>query len=319
MKSKISLFSLLMFFATGSAFAGWQYDGYYMRDGTYDDDGSRFIIGIRGGWSFARANMKNEVGSLESGYYANDEGNVISALAYQLSGDPAGYSPIGVGDIATLPVKNNFSKSSFIAGGSIGFTVPYHPQWRLEAGYDHIAEVDYNEIPLFQGTLTTSTGYQANVSSSGVKSTITTDVISAMAYYDFFDGMQKPVNTIIPYVGFGAGYSMSKTMLKLSDIYGDLSDDSDLQNYGTVEGDVLHFDTPDADVVPASTNLALVGAAGFSYGISQSTFFDFNLRLMYVPKITWALVNNDGSQKRDWFSADNMIYTNIMAGLRFEF
>ena len=57
MKSKISLFSLLMFFVTGSAFAGWQYYGYYMRDGTYDEDGSRFIFGIQGGWCFVRANM----------------------------------------------------------------------------------------------------------------------------------------------------------------------------------------------------------------------------------------------------------------------
>lgn len=319
MKAKISLFSLVTILCCGSAMAGWQYDGYYMRDGYYEDDGSRFVIGVRGGLSFAHANMKNEIGNLESGYYIDDEGKVISALAYQLAGDPAGYIDAGIGDIAKLPVKNNFSKTAFTAGASIGFTLPYYQQWRIEAGFDHIAETDYNEIPLFEGSLSLSGGYSATVSSSGVKSTITTDIISAMAFYDFFNGLQKPVHQIIPYVGFGVGYAMSKTELNLTDIYGDLSDDSDLQNFGTMSGGVLQFDTPNSDAIPVSSNVALLGAAGISYGITQSTFFDLNARLMYVPKITWALVNTDGSQKRDWFSAENMIYANIMVGLRFEF
>ena len=320
MTPKISLFSLFMILCCAPAMAGWQYDGYYMRDGYYEDDGSRFVIGFRGGLSFARANMKNDIGNLEAEYWMSEDGRVITNLAYDLAGSPSGYTSVGSGDVGKLPVKNNFSKTAFAAGASIGFTVPYHQQWRLEAGFDHIAETDYNAIPLLQGNLTFSNGYTGEVSSSGVKSTITTDVISAMAYYDFFDGLQKPAHTMIPYVGFGAGYAMSKTVLRLSDIYGDLSEDSDLRDFGTLGSDnIVKFDTPNSDVIPASTNVAILGAAGVSYGITQSTFFDFNARVIYVPKITWALVNTDGSQKRDWFSAQNMIYTNLMVGLRFEF
>ena len=320
MKSKISVFSLLTILSICPAFAGWQYDGYYMSDGYYEDDGSRFVMSLRGGLSFANAKMKNDIGSLDATYYANDTtGMVITELVYQNAGQPSDYTLVGTGNVGDLPARENFSKTAFTAGASIGFTIPYHQQWRIEAGFDHIAETDYNEIPMFQGSLKLSSGETVNVSSSGVKSTITTDVISAMAYYDFFDGLQKPVHQIIPYIGFGAGYAMSKTLLNLSDIYGDLTEDQDLRNFGTVESGVLQFDTPSSDVVPSSTNVALLGALGFSYGITQYTFLDFNARLMYVPKITWALVSADGTQKRDWFSAENMLYTNLMVGLRFEF
>lgn len=222
-------------------------------------------------------------------------------------------------------LKKDFSKIAFTAGGSIGFTIPYHPQWRLEAGYDHIAEINYNQIPLFEGDLNVSGGdigdAIVHVSSSGVSTTVSTDIISVMAYYDFFEGNRKSANTIIPYVGFGIGYATSKTTLKLSDIYGDLSTDSDLQNYGTPDADgVLQFNPPsDKSKYPTSDNIALLGALGLSYGISQYTFLDFSARLMYVPKITWNLVNEDASQHREWFSAKNMMYTNLMIGLRFEF
>jgi len=319
MKSKISVFSLVAILSATSAFAGWQNSGYYVNDGYYVDDGSRFTIGFRGGLSLANAKMKNEIGSLEANYLVNETtGSVITELAWENLGSPSGYIDIGVGDVATLPVKKDFSKVAFTAGGSIGFTVPYHPQWRLEAGFDHISETDYNQTPFLEGNLITSDDYLAHIFSSGVTSTVTTDIISAMAFYDFFDGNQKQFNQFIPYIGFGIGYASSKTTLKLTDVYGDLSKDSDLVNYGTIGTDgVIQFADPANNDAPVSTNVAFLGSVGASYGISKYTFLDFNFRLMYVPKITWQLVN--GSLHRDWFAAEDMLYTNFMVGLRFEF
>ena len=195
----------------------------------------------------------------------------------------------------------------------------------MEAGYDYIAETDYNQIPLFEGDLNVSGGdigdATVHVSSGGVTATISTDIFSAMAYYDFFDGIKKPTHEIIPYIGFGLGYASSRTTLKLSDIYGDLSTDSDLQNYGTPDADgVLQFTPPsDKSKFPTSSNIAALAALGLSYGISEYTFLDFSARVMYIPKITWNLVSSDGSMHREWFAAENMIYTNLMLGVRFEF
>ena len=308
------------------AFAGWEYDGYYINDGYYEEDDMRFIISARGGLSWGNAKIKNDVGNLYGYYYVNqDTGDVISALAWESAGEPADYLNAGYGDLSTLPAKEKFSKLAFTAGGSIGFTIPYNPQWRLEAAYDHIAETNYNQIPLFAGNLDVSGGNIGNatvhVSSSGAISTISTDVISVMASYDFFDGNKKPLNQIVPYIGVGLGYATSKTTLKLSDIYGDLSTDSDLQNYGTPNSEgVLQFTPPsDKSKYPSSENIAAIGVLGMSYGISKYTFLDFSARIMYIPKITWQLVNSDASMHRDWFSAENMIYTNLMAGIRFEF
>ncbi len=326
MKCSKFLFSMLTVLFVAPAFAGWQYGGYYVDDGMHSDDGTRFIISGRGGLSWANAKVHNDVGNLY-GYYYIDEttGAVISALAWEAAGGPAGYLNAGYGDLSSLPAKENFSKTAFTAGGSIGFTIPYHPQWRLEAGYDHIAETDYNQIPLFEGNLAVSGGNigdaVVHVSSGGASATVSTDIISAMAYYDFFSGNQKPMNQIIPYIGLGVGYAMSRTTLKLADIYGDLSTDSDLQNYGTPDADgVLQFTPPlDKSKFPSSTNVAAIGALGLAYGINEYTFLDFSARLMYIPKITWNLVNSDASQHREWFSAKNMLYTNLMVGLRFEF
>ena len=322
MKFKKSLFLLMSVFATVPAFAGWQYDGYYVDDGYYTDDGSRFIVGAYGGVSFANADIKNEMGSVQSSYYMDSSGLVISQTAYDMldSADQALYTPVGVGDVSELPAAKNFSKTAFAAGAYIGVTIPYHPQWRLQAGLDHISEINYDRIPLFEGDITLTSGSRAHVYSSGVKSTLTTDVISVMAVRDFFSGNKKPLNTFIPYIGIGAGYAMSKTTLKLTDIFGDLSQDSDLNNFGTMENRILVFDNPsDSDKYPSSNNVAILGLLGASYGINEYTFLDFGARLMYVPKITWAIANSEGTQHRNWFAAENMIYTNLMVGLRFEF
>jgi len=326
MRLKQSLFSILVMLVVAPAFAGWQYNGYYTNDGYYSDDGSRLTISARGGISFARAKIQNDMGNLYGYYYMNNaNGDIVSELAWQAAGEPVGYTYAGYGDLATLPAKKDFSKMAFAAGASIGFTVPYHPQWRLEAGFDHIAETDYNQIPLFEGDLQlTGSEYGdaiAHVSSGGATADISTDIISVMAYYDFFEGKRKPLNQLIPYIGFGAGYATSKTSLKLADIYGDLSTDSDLKNYGTTDSDgVVQFEPPtDKSKNPTSTNVAVLGTVGVSYGISEYTFLDFNARVMYIPKIKWELVNSDATQHREWFSAKDMMYTNLMIGIRFEF
>jgi len=325
MKLKKSLFSLLMMMCVAPAFAGWQYDGYYIDDSYYTEDNTKFVIGFRGGLSWANAKIHNEIGNLYGYYYVNETtGDVISAMAWEAAGSPAGYLSAGYGDLSTLPAKENFSKWAFTAGGSIGFTIPYHPNWRLEAGYDHISETDYNRIPLFDGDLNVSGGDVegvVRVSSGGATSTVSTDIVSAMAYYDFFDGNKRPLNTLVPYIGLGVGYATSKTTLKLADIYGDLSTDSDLQNYGTADADgVIQFMPPsDKSKYPSSENIAGIAALGVSYGIAEYTFLDFGARVIYIPKITWNLVNSDGSQHREWFSAKNMIYSNFTVGLRFEF
>lgn len=326
MKLYKSLFLIVACFASMPALAGWQYDGYYIKDGYYTDDGSRFTISLRGGLSLANAKMENKVGNLDGYYYINPDTGVAVSLTYfadEAEANSSGFTDIAVGNIANLPVKKNFSKTAFTAGGSIGFTVPNHPQWRLEAGYDYIAETEYNEVPLFEGAMQVKGEYNGtiHVSSSGVTSTISTDVISVMAYYDFFDGNEKQLNQLIPYVGFGLGYASSKTTLKLSDIYGDLSTNSDLQNYGTPDSSgIIQFEGPsDSSKYPTSTNVAALGAIGASYGISQYTFLDFSARVMYIPTIKWNLVSNDGTQHREWFNAKDMIYTNFTVGVRFEF
>ena len=324
MTVKRILFSMMVMLCVIPAFAGWQYDGYYVDDGFHnDDDGSRFIIGGYGGVSFVNGKIENEMGSLQTDYYMNvDSGLVISGTAYNMLGSAQqeDYAYVGIGDVSELSVAKNLSKITFAAGGYIGFSIPYHPRWRLQAGLDHISEINYDRIPLFEGDIALTSGYTAHVYSSGVKSTLTTDIVSVMAIYDFFDGKQKALNTIIPYVGFGAGYAMSKTTVKLTDIFGDLSQDSDLNNYGTLEGGILVFDNPsDSGKYPVSNNIALLGTLGASYGITEYTFIDFGMRVMYVPKVNWAIANSDGSQHRNWFSAKNTLYTNLMVGLRFEF
>ena len=326
MKLYKSLFFILLGTVGSPAFAGWQYDGYYINDGYYEDDGSRFTISLRGGLSLANAKMKNDVGTLDGYYYINPTtGNAVSLryFATEADADAAGFTDIAVGNIGSLPVKENFSKTAFSAGGSIGFTVPNHPQWRLEAGYDYISETEYNQVPMFDGAMQVRGEFNGtiHVSSSGVASTISTDVISAMAYYDFFDGNKKQLNQLIPYVGMGVGYASSRTTLKLADIYGDLSTDSDMLNYGTLDSDgIIQFNPPsDTAKYPTSTNVAAIGAIGAAYGISEYTFLDFGVRVMYIPTIKWDLVSNDGTQHREWFSAKDMLYTNFMVGLRFEF
>ena len=216
-----------------------------------------------------------------------------------------------------MSAEQEYKKLTFAAGASVGWVLPNASNWRLELGWDRITEADYNSTPMFGGDITLSDGSIVNVQSSSVHSTVSTDIISAMAFYDFFDGIQKPANEIIPYIGLGLGYANSVTELQLTDKYGDLSTDAELRQDFSEDPDsvILKF----YESKTTTSNIAGVLALGLSYGFTEKMFLDFGARFMYVPKIKWALSNEDDTRHRDWFSAKNMIYTNIMLGLRFEF
>ena len=314
--------SCLMF---GAARANWEYPGYYVGEGAYTDDGSRFIVAVRGGASVGMGTIKNEIGELTPLYYMSPDGSVImSELGYYQCtdrGQCVDYIPAGYVNLGDLPATKDFESFGFAAGASLGWTIPNSPQWRIELGWDHISESEYNaspfiegEAPLFGGSVSDVT---AVISSGAVQSKVVTDIISVMAFYDFFDGIQKPTRTVIPYIGFGVGYADIKTTLQLSDPYGDLSGIYELLPYGVKEQDdsVIQFYRSEL----SSANIAGVLALGLSYGITENMFFDIGARVAYIPRIRWALSNEDASQYRDWFSAENAIYANIMLSLRFEF
>lgn len=318
----LPVLSCLMF---GAARANWEYPGYYVGEGAYTDDGSRFIVSVRGGASVGMGTIKNEIGELTPLYYMSPDGSVImSELGYYQCtdrGQCADYIPAGYVNLGDLPATKDFESFGFAAGASLGWTIPNSPQWRIELGWDHIAESEYNaspfiegEAPLFGGSVSDVT---AVISSGAVQSKVVTDIISVMAFYDFFDGIQKPTRTVIPYIGFGVGYADIKTTLQLSDPYGDLSGIYELLPYGVKEQDdsVIQFYRSEL----SSANIAGVLALGLSYGITENMFFDIGARVAYIPRIRWALSNEDASQYRDWFSAENAIYANIMLSLRFEF
>ena len=323
-KSIFCILSVLSCFAVAPARANWEYSGTYLGDGWYTDDGSRFVMSVRGGAALGFGSIKNEVGALTTEYYINPgDGMVISAAYYDAcveGGGCAGFEYAGMGETSALPAAKDYREYSFAAGASLGWTIPNRPQWRLEIGWDHISEAEYNASPLYEGDLHLTggdvEGVVVHVQSGSIQSKVTTDLISAMAFYDFFDGMQKPVRKMIPYVGFGVGYADTTTTLNLVDPYGDLSTSVDLQNFGELDDyGVLNFYRSEN----SSSNIAGVLALGVSYGINQTMFLDFGARVSYIPKIKWTLKNEDGSRTRDWLSAENMIYANIMLGLRFEF
>lgn len=322
MRKRIFTFlPILSCLVTLPAMANWQYDGVYVGDGWYEDDGSRFILSFRGGAAAGFGTIKNEVGALSAYYYVDESGAIIPETVCRANGgDCSGYELAGYGDISTLPPTKDFESFSFAAGASVGWTLPGRPQWRFEGGWDHIMKSDFNASPLFEGVLELYGGSVSAIEtpSSAIQSTVQTDVISAMAFYDFFDGIQKPLRTTIPYVGFGIGYADTTTVLNLTDPYGDLSADLDLRNFGTVGDDayeVVSFYRSEY----SNSNIAGLLAAGFSYGLTETMFVDFGARMTYIPKVKWVLTNEDGTRHRDWIAAENLIYLNVMLGLRFEF
>lgn len=323
-KRNFCVLSLATLMLASPAVANWQYPGTYVGDGWYEDDGSRFVISARGGAAFGMGSVKNDTGAIANEYYISPDGGTIVSASYYFAcvedGGCAGYEYAGYGDLNKLPPSEDFETFSFAAGASIGWTVPNRPQWRIEAGFDHIEKSEYNASPMFEGELTLEGGDVPGLSilaqSSTVNSKIETDVYSIMGFYDFFDGLQKPMHRIIPYIGFGIGYADTETKLNLSDPYGDLSAQVELQQYGELDDyNVVQFYPSKRN----SSNVAALLAAGMSYGIAENMFVDLGARLTYLPKVKWELTNADETRHREWFSAENIIYVNIMAGIRFEF
>ena len=264
----------------GAARANWEYSGEYTYDTAYYDNGERFTVSVRGGATFANSKIKNDVRTIITGYYMHPEtGQIITESEHDSCGSACDdFEYIGTAGLGGLEAKK-LRGFAWTAGVSVGWVLPNAPQWRIEGAWDHFADVDYNESPLFSGDLTLSGGTIINIKNGGgaAQSTITTDVISAMVFYDFFDGYQKPLHKMIPYVGLGFGYADSKTVLNLSDPWGYLSENPDLWAFGeeVPEGSgVLQFYQSTTN----TSNVAAIGAIGFSYGLNKSTFVDFGVR-----------------------------------------
>jgi hypothetical protein len=328
MKMKtISLAVFLLSALVAPAHANWETAPYVYEGYAPSDSGGNLTMSFRGGAVFGTAKMQNDVGALvPEPFWEAPDGTLVSegycGGAAACTG--AGYVSIGSVNVGDLPVKKKYGSFAWSAAVSIGWTLPDAPHWRIEADWNHIAESEYNSIPLFDGFLTTENGYQLSVLSGGVHSTVATEIISAMFYYDFYDGCgdgKKPRCEIVPYVGLGFGYASSNTELVLSDIYGDLSGEIAMQDFGQDDGlGILNFYTSETK----TGNFAASLAAGFSYSIAADVYLDLGLRLTYVPRVKWAL-NNSADQSaatyktKDMFSAKSIIYGSVMAGLRIEF
>ncbi|MBQ0013135.1 MAG: hypothetical protein KBS86_01000 [Proteobacteria bacterium] len=326
-----SILSILLCTVAVPSFANWQNSGNYIPGGVYSaDDGARFVLSVRGGAAWGNAKIENSLTGASAGYYYDmSNGAAITSAYWQcyLDGKPGcAYSNpenvyfAGYGDVGALGADEKYSKFSFAGGASIGFTIPNSPQWRMEAGWDHIAEAEYNQSPLFSGDLALYggeiDGVVVHAEMASVQSSLTTDVFSAMAFYDFYSGIQKPLHQVIPYVGFGVGYGISRSDLSVYDNYGDLSSIDGMADYGMVgENYIISFNKSSKDI----SNFVALAALGMSYGIYENTFLDFGIRAMYIPSIEWKLIGNDNVQTRNLFSAKNMIYTDFMFGLRIEF
>ena len=304
----------LVALGTGAAHANWEYSGEYTYNMSYYDTGERVAVSLRGGATFAMAKMQNDVKSIVYSYCVNPENGLI----YPSESDgtcQSGYSSAGTGNIGSLGAEN-LSEMAFSAGASIGWVLPDRPQWRLELGWDHFSEVDYNESPLFSGNMALTEGYSVYVETGAVQSTMATDIVSIMAFYDFFDGLYKPMHQVIPYVGLGLGYADTKTIMNLYDPWGDLSQVADLLNFGTPNDlDIIQFNRATTN----TNNIAGVAALGVSYGLDKGLFIDFGARVSYLPRVKYQLVNADDTRRMDLFSAKNLIYANIMLGVRLEF
>ncbi len=316
---KIAIITTVSALIAGDAFANWQYRNGYRGDARYMDNGARMTVTMRGGASLGSAGIQNDIGALSVNYWTDGAGGIVTDVAYQscvANGGCSGFTYLGSANIGDLPAVEDFSSFGFSGGVGIGFTVPESPQWRIEAAWDTVAKATYNHSPMFEGTLTTTNGDSIAVASSGVNSSIQTDVLSVMAYYDFYDGNVKQFKTFIPYIGFGVGYADSVTELMLSDLYGDLSGSTDLGNYGTANSlGILEFEKSTKN----TATVAGLGAVGFSYGLMDNMFVDMGLRVMYIPNADWVIEDDTETIERSWFSAQGLIYTNFMMGIRFEF
>ncbi|MDR2769850.1 MAG: hypothetical protein LBB08_00185 [Rickettsiales bacterium] len=306
----------LAFFAAlamvGSVRANWEH-------GTYGDDGGRFTFSVRGGVAMPFASMANDLGSFNVAYWTDG--------AYYYTGDSCAGGVcdyIGTVDMGQLGVAKKYDSITWAGGAGIGMVVGGNPQWRMELDWLHIAESEFSASPIFRGMAGTISGTE-EFGAGSAYSKVSTDIVSAMAYYDFFDGAAKNVGSATPYIGFGIGYASSAAVLALSDSFGDLSTSLVLDGLGNQvqvgNATIIDFYTSETQ----TNNFALSAALGLSIAIDGGTFFDLGARASYVPRIKWALNNNAGTdsdktyKEHAIFSAENVIFAAVYAGLRFEF
>lgn len=309
---KRGILSLLVVSAmlnSGMALANWQYSGEYTYDMHPYDNGGRTAVSVRGGATYAMAKMHNDT-PIVFPYCVSSTG-VIENWTGEC---PEGYE-YATGNMNGLGMSK-LSEIGFAAGASIGWILPNSPQWRLELGWDRFSEVDYNKDRLFSGDMPLSNGMSiSDFSIGGVQSTLSTDLISVMAFYDFFEGYVKPDHTMIPYIGLGFGYADTKTVMNFYDITGELYGFPILAEFGEEGNNVINFYKSTTN----TSNVAGVLVLGFSYGLFDNLFLDFGARVSYIPRVRYRLTNADDSKHLDWFSAKNLIYTNVMLGIRLEF
>lgn len=312
------LFALLSFFTFGSTFANWQYPGTYIGDGWFQDDGSKLTVSVRGGLSWAFGKISNEVNAFTTTYYINKNGQIVSKNYYlYVVGDKNNYSLAGQGNLGDLKANKNFSDYSFFGGASVGFIIPYMQNWRMEFNWDHITQMEYNTSPLFKGSLTLDNGKVIQAESGGVFSSLSSDIFGITGFYDFYKGNEKPLYTMLPYLGIGFGYADVRTSLILSDLFGDLSDGIDIKDFGELnnEDKIIRFYKSER----SNYNISALLTGGFSYGIAKNTYLDFGIRLNYIPKVKFSLSNQNKTKYRDWFGIKGLFYTNFSFGIRFEF
>ena len=311
MRSRIlSFIAVLCGLSAGSAFANWQYSGGYLYDSGYGDNGSRATVSLRGGATYAFSKMHNDA-PIVFGYCVNNETGDVQDWSGSC---PSGFE-YATGNLGSLDLKK-MSQVNFAAGISLGWILPNRPQWRFELGWDHFSNIEYNETPLFSGGMRLSNGMSIDgFNIGGAQSTMTTDLISVMVFYDFFKGIQKPIYTIIPYIGLGFGYADTRTEMQFYDNTGELYGFPILKDFGADSGIVMDF----YKSTDNTNNVAGVLALGLSYGIYEGMFLDFGARAAYLPRVKYTLSNSDGTSHLDWFSAKNLIYANVMFGLRVEF
>jgi hypothetical protein len=320
---------LFALFSAGSAWANWEYSG----NSRAGDDGGRMVVALRGGMAMPFVgNMKNDLGTFEGVYYTYfDSNNDFTGYFFEptCSGAfPSGDCPVaGAVNIGDFPLTKKYDSYSWAGGVSVGMVAAGSPALRIELDWLHIAESDFNSTPLFFGV--PELGYEGSVlpvaSASwpvgSARTTVSTDVISAMFYYDIFIGKIKPMHSLIPYIGAGIGYATSTTLLAFVDSFGDFSADTSMWGFGEDNGiGGIDFYTSET----TAGNFAASAAFGFSYGMDEGLFFDLGIRGSFVPRIRWSL-NNNGSadatnyKERAIFSAENIIFASVYAGIRFEF
>ncbi|MDR1826618.1 MAG: hypothetical protein LBQ49_02910 [Rickettsiales bacterium] len=295
-----------------SANANWE-------RGRPSDDGARMTVSVRAGLAKPTAKMKNDLGSVVVDYWETPDAIYPNySLCIGDPDNPADCTHWGNVDLGQdLSIAGKYDSISFAGGVSVGFVFGGSPNIRAEADWLRITESTFSADPLLKGVVAGNDGDAAMQYALSARATVSTDIISAMIYYDIFEGASKPMGVAVPYIGFGIGYASSSVKLDLTDTYYDTA--------GQLSFDIFRAGTVDFYASESTVNNFSASAAlGVSYGIQEGIFFDVGARATYVPMITWA-VNNlsdtdaETHKERAIFSAENVIFINVYAGLRFEF